>query len=30
VSYTTDKDGKSWATHIDVTPTTVQKKPPAN
>ena len=30
VSYTKDKDGKSWATHINVAPTAVQKKPPVS
>ena len=31
VSYRTDKDGKSWATHINVAPSNaVQKKPPAS
>jgi hypothetical protein len=30
VSYTKDKDGKIWATHINVAPTAVQKKPPVS
>ena len=30
VSYTKDNDGKSWATHINVAPSAVQKKPPAS